>query len=268
MESIMIKLGGSVITDINKEGVAKENEIERIFNEIKPLLKTKKIIIGHGSGSFAHVPAHKYKVNQGIINDESVFGACVTQNAAAKLNRIVVECALKTHLNPFSFAPSTAALSKDGGIERWDIAPMIKALELGFLPITYGDVIIDSSKGVCIGSTEEVFRYLAKSTKPKKIIIGTDVDGIFDSDPKINHNAKLIKEVNKKNIDEIIGYAGGSTKVDVTGGMKTKIQYLYNISKETRAICQIINLSSNNRLKSVINNEKVIGTTIDANKNI
>lgn len=265
MDLIMIKFGGSVITDINKEGIAKKDEIERIFREIKPLIKTKKIIIGHGSGSFAHVPAHKYKVNHGIINNESVFGACVTQDAAAKLNRIVIECALKIHLDAFSFAPSSAALSKDGIIEKWDIAPMIKALELGFLPITYGDVIIDNSKGVSIGSTEEVFRYVSKSVRPKKIIIGTDVDGIFDSDPKINHNAKLIKEVNKKNIDEIIGYAGGSTKVDVTGGMKTKIQYLYNISKETGALCQIINLSLENRLKSAINNEKVIGTIIDAN---
>ncbi len=265
MELFMIKIGGSAITDITKENTAKKEVIERILNEIKPSLKNKKIIIGHGSGSFAHIPAHKYKINQGLVAADSIFGASVTQNAAAMLNRIVVECAINMGLTPFSFAPSSGAVSNNGKIEKWDITPILKAVELGFLPITYGDVIIDNSKGVSIGSTEEIFRHIAIHSKPKKIIIGTDVDGIFDSDPKINPEAKLIDNVNKKNIIDVLEGAGSSRKIDVTGGMKSKVNYLYNISKETGASCQIINISVKGRLKDVLEGKEVIGTVIDAN---
>jgi isopentenyl phosphate kinase len=225
-------------------------------------MKDIRMVIGHGSGSFAHIPAHKYKVNLGI-DASSTEGASITQDAAAQLHRVVVGCAVSAGVSPFSFVPSSGALSDAGKITAWDLSPMSKALELGFLPITYGDVVIDKSKGFSIASTEEVFRHIAKVLKPKKIIIGTDVDGIFDSDPKVNKDARLIKEVNHKNINEILNHAGSSTKVDVTGGMKTKLEHLYDMSKQTGAVCQIINLTAPKVLNDAMNGKKV-GTEIKA----
>ncbi len=262
MDTYLIKIGGSVITDITMQKAAKPETIIKIFNELKPHLKNVRMVVGHGSGSFAHVPAHKYKVNQGI-SVSSTEGASITQDAAAQLHRIVIGCAVSTGVNPLSFAPSSGALSNDGKIAVWDLSPMIKALELGFLPITYGDVVLDKSKGFSIASTEEVFRHIAKTIKPKKIIIGTDVGGIFDSDPKVNKDAKLIKEVNPENVNEILNYAGSSTKIDVTGGMKTKLEYLYNMSKQTGAVCQIVDLTITGNLKKVILGGN-IGTLITA----
>jgi isopentenyl phosphate kinase len=263
MDNYLIKIGGSTITNIRKANTAKPAEIKRIFNEIKPYLHGRHIIVGHGSGSFAHIPAHKYKVNQGMINPNSVKGASITQDAAARLHRIVLDCAVSSGVNPLSFAPSSGALSKNGKIAKWDLSPMKTALSLGFLPITYGDVVVDSEKGFSIASTEEVFRHVSSIIKPKKIIIGTDVDGIFDSDPKLNNGAKLIKRVDKGNINEILNYAGSSTKVDVTGGMKSKLKYLYNMSRETGAACQIINIAVPGNLAKTLKGNS-IGTKIKA----
>jgi isopentenyl phosphate kinase len=262
----LVKMGGSVITDIRKQNTAKPAEILRIFKEIKPGLKDKRMVVGHGSGSFAHIPAHKYKVNSGLCGDRSMKGASITQDAAANLHRIVFNGAIAAGIRPLSFPPSSGALSENGTIKSWDLSAMMHALDRGFVPITYGDVVIDSAKGISIASTEEVFRHIAKATRPRKIVIGTDVDGIFDSDPKTNEDARLIKEVNRSNIAEILDYAGGSTKVDVTGGMKTKIRYLYDMSKDTGAVCQIINLMVPGNLKKTIEGRKVVGTTIDANR--
>jgi isopentenyl phosphate kinase len=266
MDTVFIKIGGSAITDINKEGTAKKEEIKRLLKEIKPCLDKKRVLIGHGSGSFAHVPAHKYKVNLGLIEKNSTYGAAVTQNAAAKLHRIVIECAIEEGLSPFSFSPSTASLAEGGRIFDWDTSPIEKAFDLGFLPMTYGDVVLDNKQGVCIASTEEVFRALSNKIKPNKLIIGTDVDGIFDKDPKLSSDAKLIENVNKNNIDQVLNYSGKSTKIDVTGGMKSKVSYLYNISKETGAICQIVNLQKIGRLSDAVLGNKVVGTIINAGK--
>ncbi|MEM0201168.1 MAG: isopentenyl phosphate kinase [Candidatus Micrarchaeaceae archaeon] len=266
MDKIFIKIGGSAITDINKENTPKKNEIKRLLNEIKHSINKKKILIGHGSGSFAHVPAHKYKINLGLVEKNSLYGTSITQNAAANLHRIFIECAVEEQLFPFSFSPSTGAIAESSKIITWDVSVIQKAFDLGFIPVTYGDVILDKKQGVCIASTEEIFRFLSCKIKPNKIIIGTDVDGIFDSNPKLNKDAKLIEVVNSKNIEEVLGYSGSSTKIDVTGGMKSKVSYLYNISKETGAICQIINLQKEDRLKNVLLGENVLGTIINANK--
>ncbi len=263
MELYLVKIGGSVITDIRKRSTAKPKEIRRIFGEIRPYLENKRIVVGHGSGSFAHIPAHRYKVNQGMVNAGSMKGASITQGVAADLHRIVFDCAVAAGVNPLSFAPSSGALAKNGSIQKWDMSPMKKALESGFLPITYGDVVVDSAKGFCVASTEEVFRHIAKSIMPKRIVIGTDVDGIFDCDPKKNADAEMIKRVGRDNIGKILDLAGDSTKVDVTGGMKTKVRYLYNMSKETGAVCQIINLRSPGNLKKALSGGK-IGTVISA----
>ncbi len=59
--------------------------------------------------------------------------------------------------------------------------------------------------------------------------------------------------------------SGDSRKIDVTGGMRSKVEYLYNISKETGAECQIINISSKGRLHDALLEKKVIGTIINGN---
>ena len=65
MQTYFIKLGGSVITNTEKPYTAKIGTIRRVLNEIKEAKRDKdfNLIIGHGGGSFPHIPAHKYKVN-------------------------------------------------------------------------------------------------------------------------------------------------------------------------------------------------------------
>ncbi len=54
------------------------------------------------------------------------------------------------------------------------------------------------------------------------LIILSDIDGLYDSDPHKNPNARLIPEVHEIN-DEILGYAGGAGSNRGTGGLITKL---------------------------------------------
>ena len=77
MDLIIIKIGGSVITDKNKEFTTRPDNIRKIAREIKQAIDSNpnlKIILGHGAGSFGHVLAKKYQTNEGIINKESWKG--------------------------------------------------------------------------------------------------------------------------------------------------------------------------------------------------
>ena len=94
--------------------------------------------------------------------------------------------------------------------------------------------------------------------------MGTDVDGVFTSDPKSDPDADLVRSVGRKNMGEVLKMVGGSKKVDVTGGMKSKLMHLYNISRETGAVCQIVNANKKGALRAALSG-KTLGTLIDAN---
>ena len=59
--------------------------------------------------------------------------------------------------------------------------------------------------------------------RAKRLVIFSDIDGFYDSDPRLHPNAKLIKEI--RQIDEsVYSLAGGAGSRRGTGGMRTKLQ--------------------------------------------
>ena len=89
---ILVKLGGSLITDKNKPFTPRHDVINRLAREIHEAKEEKhlKVIVGHGGGSFPHKPAKDYRTNEGIVNGQSFKGIALVQDAASKLNRIIV----------------------------------------------------------------------------------------------------------------------------------------------------------------------------------
>ncbi len=260
----IVKLGGSVITQTSVPGRSRPATISRLFDELRDNLNGKQVILGHGAGSFAHVPAKKFRVSEGLVNKESSRGAAITQYSASQLHQIVMRKALDAGLCPVSFSPSASATANAGRITTWDINPLRLAIKNGFLPITHGDVVMDKAQGVSVASTEEVFRYLAARFRPYCIITATDVDGIFTSDPKTDDAAELIPEVNSDNISEMLKLAKGSQKTDVTGGMRGKLEHLYLIARQTGTHCLILNANEKGRLGMALSGRKVRGTLIRA----
>ena len=59
--------------------------------------------------------------------------------------------------------------------------------------------------------------------RAKRLVILSDIDGFFDSDPRLHPNAKLIEQIDC--IDEsVYSLAGGAGSRRGTGGMRTKLQ--------------------------------------------
>lgn len=258
----LVKIGGSVITDTRKANTPRIAEMRRLAIELKAASARRSIIMGHGSGSFGHVVAHKYRTGEGLVNANSVKGAALTRHVASELSRIFIGQMLKLGINAFHFPPSAGAIARGGRIVSWDVEPIRNALKLGFMPVVNGDVVIDTKRGFSIASTEEGLRYLSTKLKPGVVIVSSDTDGVFTSDPNLDRDARLVRLVNRKNIRRIRSYVGGSRKVDVTGGMKTKLEYAYEIARTTGATCMIINAKVPGRLRDAIIGKKVVGTAV------
>lgn len=97
-------------------------------------------------------------------------------------------------------------------------------LEMGIIPIVNENdsVAIDELEGENFGDNDMLSAIVANVTDANLLVILTDIDGLHESDPRKNPNAKLISHV-PKITDEIRQMAGGAGSTRGTGGMITKI---------------------------------------------
>ncbi|MCK5023354.1 MAG: isopentenyl phosphate kinase family protein [Candidatus Aenigmarchaeota archaeon] len=253
--TIFVKLGGSLITDKSKPYTVREDVVKRLAREIHEarVEGNIKLLVGHGGGSFPHVSAQKYETHRGAINDKSWEGFAKVQNDAAKLNRIIVNSLIEAGENAFSVQPSASCIAKNDQIVDWYTRPIKAGLEQDLIPVPYGDVCIDMSKGCCIISTEEILRFLSDEFKPSRIIMVGKTEGVFDS------NGKLIKIITKSNFDELEeAFKSSDGVADVTGGMMVKVKKALDMGIEV----EIINGLQGGLLKKVLMGEKGFGTII------
>lgn len=252
---ILIKLGGSLITDKNKPYTANFDVIENLAEEIREILKIGKndLVIGHGGGSFPHVPAKLYQTQKGFMNDESAYGMALVQDSAAQLNRILVKKFLEAKIRAFSINPSSSLITENGVIIDWFLKPLEDVLKNNMLPIVYGDVVVDTKKGCTITSTEVLLNYLALNLKKEfqieKIIYLGDTDGVWDE------NKKTIQEINSKMYLEMQKSFGASHGIDVTGGMEHKMSEAMKIVEKGIEVV-VANGKTKGILIKIINGEK------------
>ena len=258
---ILIKFGGSLITDKKKPFTVRLSVIKRLCWEVQSLRKNSQniYIIGHGGGYFPHYPAKKYETQKGLINKDSVKGIAEVQDAASKLNRIVVEEFLKAGENAISFNPSSLLITKNGKIKKAFLDSLLQSLELGMLPVVYGDVTFDTKKGCNILSTEELLNYLAlklkSSYKSVRIIYCGITDGVYDA------NGNLIRVITSKNFNKIKSELGSSHGIDVTGGMLHKVKEALKIAKKGIPTL-IINGTRVKELSRAVEGEIINGTSV------
>jgi isopentenyl phosphate kinase len=131
---------------------------------------------------------------------------------------------------------------------------------MGFVPVLYGDVVLDMEDKIKIAvlSGDQIVKYLAENLKPEKVVLGSDVDGIYNKDPKKYSDARLLKVVTSYNDLES---ADSTQTVDVTGGMGGKLTELLELTK-IGIESEIINASHDNNIKRALKGEKGIGTLI------
>ncbi len=102
------------------------------------------------------------------------------------------------------------------------INTMNKLLEFSALPIINENDTVSTDE-IKVGDNDTLSAMVAVSVKADLLILLSDIDGLFTSDPHKNSDATLISVVSEIT-DEIRVLAGGEGSAFGTGGMKTKIR--------------------------------------------
>ncbi len=256
-EIVLLKLGGSLITDKTKPYTVNTEALKRIAKEIREAIDEKdiKLIMGHGGGSFPHQSATKYRTDQGLVNKDSIKGVSLVQNDASKLNRIVVDALIDKGINAVSIQPSAGVICENKRIKSWDTLALESFLRQNMVPVPYGDVALDEKQGCCIISTEEILTFLAKKLGAKKIILAGKTDGVLTAD------GDLIPEITEKNFNDIKKHLKGSDGKDATGGMVHKVERMLEFVK-IGIESEIINGNKKEHIKRALLGEVGLGTRI------
>ena len=251
---ILIKLGGSVITDKTQYRTFEKERVARLCKEIKR--SEKDVIIVHGAGSFGHVLAKEYRLNEGLIDFNQVPAVAKVQHDVRELNSMVVNELMSTGIPALSMPPGSCFVMDKGKLITDNIEVLRAASHLGIMPVTFGDVVFDRSKGFGICSGDQLMEVLSDIYKPEKVVFVSDIDGLYDKDPKSDSSAKLIPEVTSDILDSV---KSDSDVADVTGGVRAKMESMLRMSTKDRE-CILINGSVEGRLYSLLNGESVIST--------
>ena len=227
-----LKLGGSLITDKTQPSILRQDSLARLASEIATAFAKnpeRKMVLGHGSGSFGHVPAKKYLTRKGVHAPTQWKGFAEVWLQASTLNRLVVEALHEAGLPVVVFPPSAGATSRHGKIITWDLHALRAALEANLLPVVYGDVVFDIARGGTILSTEDLFAHLARHLHPIRILIAGIEPGVWADYPKCT---QVIPEIRPDNLPEIMPSLGGSAATDVTGGMADKVKKMLAVTQK------------------------------------
>lgn len=220
---VLLKLGGALLTDKAGHEAVRADVVGRVAAELAawPGVAGGRLVIAHGSGSFAHRAAAEWGFPATF--QPAAFAAVAA--SAARLHRVVVDALVAAGLPAVGLPGGALATLDDGRVAHVRADLVAALLASGLVPVTYGDAALDRRRGGGIASTEPILVALAAALGAERLVFATDVDGVFDRDPEVDPTARRYDHLSpgdaRRVPSEVAGARPGA--VDVTGGMQAKL---------------------------------------------
>ncbi len=247
---IVVKIGSSVLLD--KDGKIETGRLKNITDQISVLEKTNDVLLV-SSGAIA--------AGTTVLNVEKQPGNIIRQQALSAVGQPYL---ISLYQNLFSRGGTRIAqvlLSRDDLANRRRYLnaknTLLNLIKMKVVPvINENDTVVVYE--LCFGDNDNLSSLVANLIEADLLIILSDIDGIYSDDPKINPNARIIKNIsdienlNIKTTEHISSYG--------TGGMKSKIDAIKRAS--LGGIKSIVANGKRNGIILDIVSERHSGTTI------
>ena len=220
---IVIKIGSSILID--KKGKLKKSWLKKFINDINFLIKKNKKIIIVSSGAIA-LGCEYLKISKEELKVEK-------SQAVASVGQIMLMDFYKKNFDKKKIKISQILLTLDDTEQRRRAINAKRTIDnllrMGIIPIVNENDTTATTE-IKYGDNDRLAARVSQIISADCLILLSDVDGLYTSNPKKNRKSKLIKFVEE--IDENIKkYATKTGSIYGSGGMKTKI--------EAAKICQL-----------------------------
>ena len=226
---VVVKLGGSLITDKSADSALRPGVLGRLCRELAAGREQleESLVVAHGSGSFGHVAAQAHGYAEGSAL--SPKGVSDIQSAAHRLHGLVTEALNAAGLECYSIVPGSSLVSRvPGELELFE-KPLRLALELGLVPVMCGDIVLDARLRGIIVSTEALLSALTNQLDPswfrvRRVLWLGETEGVLDAE------GNTVARVEAHNIEEVLTAIGGAAGTDVTGGMRLRVETAWELA--------------------------------------
>ena len=213
-KKIVIKIGSSSIVN-SKTKKLKSKWIEKICNDIVKIHTTKKIVIVC-SGAIA--------LGSKTITNKKVFQRLEDKQAAAAIGQIELAYQWKQKLKKHNINTAQLLLTLDDSEVRRRYLNARKTINSlhnnNVIPVINENDTV-ATEEIRYGDNDRLAARVAQMIDADVLVLLSDVDGLYASNPKENKKAKKIYDVFK--IDKKIEEMGNAqTSYLGTGGMSTK----------------------------------------------
>jgi isopentenyl phosphate kinase len=220
---IVVKLGGSTLTDKKRIFTPRMREIHRAARQIAELRRRFSVIVVHGAGSYGHIPVRKWRLESGLEGRHQVPGLALTKSKLLEWEMILDSVFLEHRVPLVPILASDFVVARNGRISSAELGPVRNWLSVHCVPSIGGDIVTDLKSGFSIVSGDQLASYLAVHLRASRLIFGVDVDGIFSDNPKYVAHARLLRVLTPGEALNAASKAGEMDAPDVTGGMAGKI---------------------------------------------
>lgn len=213
-EKIVIKIGTSSLTHDN--GKINFKSFEKLASVISQMVDNGKKVLLVTSGAIA--------VGAGKIGLGQKPSKLSEKQALAAIGQAEVIKIYEKFFADHSKISAQVLLTKDGvlnPIRRQNAKNTLNTLlSMGIVPIINENDTVSTDE-IEFGDNDTLSAHVAVVSEADLLVILSDIDGLFDGDPRKDPNAKIISKVS--NVDEVEKFAGASNSEFAKGGMITKI---------------------------------------------
>lgn len=218
----IVKLGGSVITRKHEDDApgVREDVLDRLAEELATA--ADDLVVVHGAGSFGHPLAAEHGLTDGVDDDDQRQGLARLHADVRRLNLAVLDALQRAGLPAVVTSPFGALSSNDGRPGGWNLVPVHRMIEQGLLPVSHGDVVLDTQRGVSVLSGDRIVAELARFLQAERVVFALDQDGVYTHPPD-EPEAELLETPGPEALAEARETATTGEGEDVTGGMAGKL---------------------------------------------
>jgi glutamate 5-kinase len=215
-QRIVIKVGSSTLT--HDSGAINLSRMDKLAQIISDLLNQKKEVVLVSSGAIA-VGVSKLKLSERPKSTQE-------KQAAAAVGQGELMHLYSKFFSEYSHMVAQILLTKDVVEEDKKRLNVINTFESllskGILPIVNENDTVATDE-IEFGDNDSLSALVATLIHADLLILLSDIEGLYEADPKKNPDAKLISVV--ETIDEaVLAKAGGAGSNRGTGGMATKLK--------------------------------------------
>ncbi len=227
---VVLKIGSSLLVDA-RTGNLRQEWLQALVRDVAFLRSEGRKVLVVSSGSIA--------LGRRILGLGTDTLSLEQSQGAAAVGQIRLARAFEETLAPHDLIAAQILLTLEDSEDRRRYlnsrATLENLLSQNVVPVINENDTIATDE-IRFGDNDRLAAQVAVMTNADLLILFSDVDGLFDSDPRTNPGARLIPIVNEisSDINQMAGDAGALTS---KGGMKTK---LMAAKTATRAGCAMI----------------------------